>query len=155
MHQTSRKRWVVLAFVVCMQNQIFLQDGRTVLDSILSTPSRKLVTSQKQNLSRDMRFPSMWYVRPTKPQISLRIYIKLLTEHHLEFLSLKGGHTGSSESTLVAMPHCWKSHVTAHMLEQIEHVWIIITSFKRNSHVSANMGLSLKHFPSIIKHMVS
>ena len=27
--------------------------------------------------------------------------IKLLTEHHLEFLSLKGGCTGSSESTLV------------------------------------------------------
>ena len=36
---------------------------------------------------------------------------KLLTEHHLEFLSLKGGCTGSSESTLVKMPHCWKSHV--------------------------------------------
>ena len=27
--------------------------------------------------------------------------IKLLTEHHLEFLSLKGGCTGSSESTIV------------------------------------------------------
>ena len=26
------------------------------------------------------------------------------------FLSLKGGCTGSSESTLVKMPHCWKSH---------------------------------------------
>ena len=40
--------------------------------------------------------------------------VKLLTEHHLEFLSLKGGYTGSSESTLVKMPHCWKSHATAH-----------------------------------------
>ena len=30
---------------------------------------------------------------------------KLLTEHHLEFLSLKGGYTGSSESSLVKMPH--------------------------------------------------
>ena len=38
--------------------------------------------------------------------------VKLLTEHHLEFLSLKGGCTGSSESTLVKMAHCWKSHVT-------------------------------------------
>ena len=27
--------------------------------------------------------------------------VKLLTEHHLEFLSLKGGCTGSAESTLV------------------------------------------------------
>ena len=41
--------------------------------------------------------------------------VKLLTEHNLEFLSLKGGCTGSSESTLVKMPHCWKSHVTAHL----------------------------------------
>ena len=40
--------------------------------------------------------------------------VKLLTEHHLEFLSLKGGCRGSSESTLVKMPHCWKSHATAH-----------------------------------------
>ena len=39
--------------------------------------------------------------------------VKLLTDHHLEFLSLKGGCTGSSESTLVKMPHCWKSHVAA------------------------------------------
>ena len=35
--------------------------------------------------------------------------VKLLTEHHLEFLSLTGGYTGSSEYTLVKMPHCWKS----------------------------------------------
>ena len=41
--------------------------------------------------------------------------IKLLTKHHLEFLRLKGGHTGSSESALNKVPHCWKSHVTAHM----------------------------------------
>ena len=36
--------------------------------------------------------------------------VKLLTEHHLEFLSLKGGCRGSSESIHVKMPHCWKSH---------------------------------------------
>ena len=42
--------------------------------------------------------------------------IKLLTEYHLEFLSLTGGCTGSSESTLVKIPHCWKSHVTAHIV---------------------------------------
>ena len=34
--------------------------------------------------------------------------VKVLTKHHLEFLSLKGGCTGSSESTLVKMPHCLK-----------------------------------------------
>ena len=35
--------------------------------------------------------------------------VKQPTEHHLEFLSLKRGCIGSSESTLVQMPHCWKS----------------------------------------------
>ena len=44
--------------------------------------------------------------------------VKLLTEHHLEILSLKGGCTGSSESTLVKMPHSWKSHVEAQMLQK-------------------------------------
>ena len=78
-----------------------------------------------------MRFPTMWYVRPTKAQTSLRICavrsepvlgalifstVKLLTEHHLEFLSFKRGCTGSSESTLVKIPHCWKSHVEAHLV---------------------------------------
>ena len=51
--------------------------------------------------------------------------VKLLTEHHLEFLSLKGGCKASSESTLVKMPHCWKSHAAAQMI---------------------NMGTQLKHF---------
>ena len=39
--------------------------------------------------------------------------VKLLTEHNLECLCIKVGCTGSSESTLVKMPHCLKSHVTA------------------------------------------
>ena len=42
--------------------------------------------------------------------------VKLLTEHHLEWLSLKGGFRGSSESTHVKMPHSWKSHALAHFL---------------------------------------
>ena len=41
---------------------------------------------------------------------------KLLTEHHFEFLSLRGGGTGSSESTLVKKPQCWKSHVMAQLV---------------------------------------
>ena len=41
--------------------------------------------------------------------------VKLLTEHHLEFLILKGGCKGSSEPTLVKIPLCLKSHVTAHI----------------------------------------
>ena len=71
----------------------------------------------------------MWYVRPAKPQIGLyaqsdqslclsleySMSVKLLTEHRLEFLSLQGGYTGASESTLVKMSHCCKSRVTGHL----------------------------------------
>ena len=42
--------------------------------------------------------------------------VKLLTEHHLEFLSLKGGCTVSSKSTLVKMSNCWKSHAAVHFV---------------------------------------
>ena len=40
--------------------------------------------------------------------------VKLLPERHLEFLSLKGGCRDSSESRLVKMTNCWKSHAAAH-----------------------------------------
>ena len=39
--------------------------------------------------------------------------VKLLTEHHLEFLSFKGGCITSSESTFVKILNCLKSHDTA------------------------------------------
>ena len=41
--------------------------------------------------------------------------VKLLTEQHLEFLSLQGGCRDSTESTLVKIPNCWKSHALAHL----------------------------------------
>ena len=49
--------------------------------------------------------------------------VKLLTEHHLRFLSLKGGCTGWSESTPVKMPHCWKLRVTAHFVTNMLSSW--------------------------------
>ena len=51
------------------------------------------------------------------PEYSMTV--KPVTEHHLEFLRFKGGCTGSSKSTLVKMPHCWKSHATAHKVELV------------------------------------
>ena len=42
--------------------------------------------------------------------------VKLLTKHHLEFLSLKGGCRGLSESILVKMSNCWKSHAAAQVV---------------------------------------
>ena len=89
-----------------------------------------------------MRVLTMWYVQPAKPLISLRICavwsepvlvawifynVKLLNEHHLEFLSLKGSYIGLSESTLVKMPHCWKSHVTAQMVMIIPMQLLLLT----------------------------
>ena len=46
--------------------------------------------------------------------------VKLLLEHNLKFLSLKGGCKGSSESTLAKMPHCLKSHVMAHLHNTVQ-----------------------------------
>ena len=45
--------------------------------------------------------------------------VNLLTKHHLEFLSLKGGCTGSSESTLVKMSNSVKSHAAVQILFKI------------------------------------
>ena len=42
--------------------------------------------------------------------------VRLLSEHHLKFLSLKGACTGSPESIHVKMIHCWKFHIAAQLL---------------------------------------
>ena len=47
--------------------------------------------------------------------------VKLLTEQHLQFLNLKGGCTGWSESTLVKMPHVG-NHVSR--LKSCTYQWI-------------------------------
>ena len=73
-----------------------------------------------------MRFPTVWYgsdqpvhtcslIRAFACRLKKYMTVKLLTERHLEFLSLKGRDLGSSQSTLVKMPHCWKFHVAAQM----------------------------------------
>ena len=55
-----------------------------------------------------------WLLEYSTSVLEYSTSVKLLTEHHLEFLCLKGGCTGLSASRLVKMPHCWTSHVTAH-----------------------------------------
>ena len=73
-----------------------------------------------------MRFPTMCNQQRLRPACAYAqsdqslclspkysMSAKLLTEHHLEFLSLNGGYTGSSESTLVKILYCWQSHVAA------------------------------------------
>ena len=73
--------------------------------------------------------------------------VELLTEHHLEFLSLKGRCTGSSESTLVKMPHCWKSHVMAQMISSSAEI-IPETNFA--SSVKYSMTIVLTILPSVM-----
>ena len=53
------------------------------------------------------------------------MHVKLLNEHHLEFLSLEEGCTGSSDSTHVKMPHFWKSHVAAEIVCTYLEAWLI------------------------------
>ena len=66
--------------------------------------------------------------------------VKLLSEYHLEFLSLKGGCIGSSESTHVKMPHCWKSHT---LVLIVIMGFLIVTHCKTD--LTANVGNLLKH----------
>ena len=54
--------------------------------------------------------------------------VKLLTEHHLEFLSLTGGWTGSSESTHVKMPHVG-NHVSRLNLYRGVYVMMVVYYF--------------------------
>ena len=56
--------------------------------------------------------------------------VKLLIEHHLEFLSLPGGCAGPSESTIVKNPHCRKSHVAVHVHDTLEVVLMVVMSSK-------------------------
>ena len=59
--------------------------------------------------------------------------IKLLM-NHLEFVSLTEGCTGLSESTLVKMPHCWKSHVAAQFMSRcVPYAGYIHISKKRKN----------------------
>ena len=52
-------------------------------------------------------------IKQSDQSLEYSMNVKLLTGHNLEYLSLTGGCTGSSESTLVKMPHYCKSHVEA------------------------------------------
>ena len=67
---------------------------------------------------------------------------------HLEFLSLTGGFTGSSESTLVKMLLCWKSHVVAQLINNLaeERGCSVVECLTRDGGVagsSLNIGTSL------------
>ena len=72
--------------------------------------------------------------------------VKLLAEHHLEFLSLKGGCRSSSESTLVKMSNCWKSHAQAHFISyawmgvKIPAITMSVATIYANTHLRTHMN---------------
>ena len=89
--------------------------------------------------------------------------IKLLTEHHLEFLSLKMGSKGLTESTLVKMPHCWKSHIASHyyntynffLLISVDHYYktlTIPTSFSPSQRPNNGHNLPLNSDGVVSQH---
>ena len=96
--------------VLCLM-PVFVMQSFLVLQSLL----------WKREMSRGMKFPTIWYVRTAKAQTSLLVVritltVRLLAEHCFEFHSLKGCCTALSASTLVKISDCWKSHVPAQMI---------------------------------------
>ena len=62
--------------------------------------------------------------------------VKLLIEHHLKFLSLQDGGRGSSESTLVKMSNCWKSHALA-----LFSVYMMVMKGESNDEIGLSVGV--------------
>ena len=67
--------------------------------------------------------------------------VKLLTEHYLDYLSVKAGYTGSSESTLVKMPHCW-NHMPWLIADDSHEILGLIFFINENSCLESHL---LKH----------
>ena len=86
--------------------------------------------------------------------------VKLLTEHYLELLSLKGGCRGSSESTLVKMSNCWKSHATAQMMDALllcSLTFVLqVVYFQQSCKYALNIDINIKfyRFPEIYRKWI-
>ena len=82
--------------------------------------------------------------------------VKLLTEQHLEFLSLKGGCRGSSESTLVKMPHCFLYSGSKHMnpdqtVSIVFAIYIGIAPIMQYMHVRNKKSNTQGSSPNVVK----
>ena len=77
------------------------------------------------------------------------IIVKLLIEHHLEFLCLKEGCIGSYESILVKMSQCWKSHVMSQIC-----FYHHLSYFSAAAAVHATADVDLRvFFPPIVSNL--
>ena len=98
-------------------------------------------------MSRNMRFPTMWYVWPAKAQTSLCIsavwsepllvacifYECWATDQTLEFLSLKGGCTGSSLSLHLSKCHIVGNHMSQLKCHLLAHLLIDFDTCRKYS----------------------
>ena len=89
-----------------MHNQCLYEPQYEISNNVVCAPSK---VSDQPAHTRNL-------IRAIASRLNV-LSVKLLIKHHLEFLSLTGGCTDLSESTLLEMPHCGKSHVAAHMLD--------------------------------------
>ena len=97
---------VIFTLSPCLRNEFYnkIEPQHEISNNVICATSK---CSDQPALARSL-------VRAFASRLNIRaMSVKLLTEHHLELLSLNGCCTGSSESTYVKMPHCWKSHVAA------------------------------------------
>ena len=68
--------------------------------------------------------------------------VKLLIEQYFEVLCLKGGCTGSSESTPVKIPHCLNSNIYMYESAHGELVLLVLLSSEYQSEHVQNRGLT-------------
>ena len=76
--------------------------------------------------------------------------VKLLTEHLLDFLNLKEGCRGSSESTHVKMPHCWKSHAAAQILKVSWYIYRICVGRAHQNVLKRSYGVILRFIKIVL-----
>ena len=85
--------------------------------------------------------------------------VMLLIKQNMEFLSLKGGCTGSSESIPFKMPHCWKSHVVAHIskgdlpYQSEKSVYTLVLLCTIFNLINALVFFPLNSIPSYVKYV--
>ena len=107
-HTCSLSLFIGVMAILLKRAKLF----KTLFMTLCREPIRLSEELRRHEISNNMACATSKASDQPAHTLEYSMSVKLLTEHHLEFLSLKGSCTGSSESTLVKMPHCWNSRVT-------------------------------------------
>ena len=149
-YQPAHLRRLISAFIISFLESIIFELATSKLSifslvsvaeetglsrTLSETPKTGFVTSaSKRATTQDFQRCGMCNQQRLRPactyaqsdqslylSLEYSMILKLLTDQNLAFLNLKGLCKGSSESSLVKMPHCWKSHVTAQTITEPRH----------------------------------